>query len=115
VQEPEPQWQQPSFPSESQPASAPVEGIVTSGSSVVRRGAVPPPSVIETVVGTVAGLVWPVMIVLAIMGAVAWWPAILIAIVGSAVLGNVRGHLKARRKAIGRGQALPPEQPNRRG
>ncbi|MBI4901560.1 MAG: hypothetical protein HY829_13945 [Actinobacteria bacterium] len=66
-----------------------------------------PPSATETLLGTVAGLVWPVMIVLAIMGAVSWWPAILVAIIASAVLGNTRNHLKARRRALDRRAGLP--------
>jgi len=47
------------------------------------------------------------MILLALMGAIGWWPAILIAIVSSTVLGNVGGHLKSRRKALGRGRGIP--------
>lgn len=106
--EPEPQWRQPSFPSENKPKAAPVEGTVASGSVLVPAGTTPPPSVVETAVKTVAGVVWPVMILLALMGAVGWWPAILIAIVGSTVLGNVGGHLRSRRKALGRGGRIPP-------
>jgi hypothetical protein len=48
------------------------------------------------------------MILLALMGVVGWWPAILIAIVGSTVLGNVGGHIRSRRKALGRGRRIPP-------
>jgi hypothetical protein len=106
--EPEPQWRQPSFPSDNDPKAAPAEGPVASGSVLVPRGAVPPPTVMETTIATVGGVVWPVMIVLALMGAVPWWPAILIAIVTSTVLGNVRRHMKAQRKALGRGGTIPP-------
>lgn len=106
--EPEPQWRQPSFPTENDPKAAPVEGSVASGSVIVPRGGVAPPSVVETAVATVGGVVWPVMIVLALMGTIGWWPAVLIAIVTSTVLGNVRRHLKARRKALGRGRTIAP-------
>jgi len=106
--EPEPQWRQPSFPSENKPKAAAVEGTVASGSVIVPAGTTAPPSVVETAVKTVAGVVWPVMILLALMGAIGWWPAILIAIVGSTVLGNVGGHLRSRRKALGRGRTIAP-------
>jgi hypothetical protein len=105
--EPEPQWRQPSFPSENEPKATPVEGPVASGSVIVPATPMAPPSVVETTVKTVAGVVWPVMIVLALMGMIDWWPAILIAIVGSTVLGNVGGHLKSRRKALGSGRGIP--------
>ena len=111
--EPEPQWQQPSFSPENGSKPSRVEKPVVSGSVIVPRGRIAPPSVVETTIATVGGMVWPVMIVLALMGAIGWWPAILIAIVTSTVLGNVRGHLKARRKALGRGQTLPPTHRNR--
>ena len=83
-------------------------GPVASGSVIVPAVTTAPPSVVETAVKTVAGVVWPVMILLALMGAIGWWPAILIAIVSSTVLGNVGGHLRSRRKALGRGQRIPP-------
>ena len=111
--EPEPQWRQPSFPTANEPQSAPVDGAVASGSVIVPRGGVAPPSVVETTLATVGGVVWPVMILLALMGVVGWWPAILVAIVTSTVLGNVRGHLKARRKALGRGRTRATGAPTR--
>jgi len=102
--EPEPQWQQPSFSPENGAKPSPAEKpVVVSGSVIARRVGVAPPSVAETMIATVGGLVWPVMILLALMQAVGWWPAILVAIVTSTVLGNVRRHMKARRKALGRG------------
>lgn len=107
VGEPEKQWQQPAFDPANDPSNAPIEGTVYSASgqalAPVKRSA--PPSVAETVVSTIAGLVWPVMIVLAIAGVVSWWPAILIALVSSVVAGNITGHLKARRAALTRGEA----------
>ena len=106
--EPEPQWRQPPFSSENEPKAAPLKGPVASGSVIVPAGTTAPPSVVETAVKTVAGVVWPVMILLALMGAIGWWPAILIAIVSSTVLGNVGGHLRSRRKALGRGRTIAP-------
>jgi hypothetical protein len=106
--EPEPQWRQPSFPSENEPPATPVESTVASGSVILPATPTPPPSVVETVVKTVAGVVWPVMIVLAIMGVMGWWQAIIVAIVASAVLGNVGGHLRSQRKALSRGRRIPP-------
>ncbi|HET7723192.1 MAG TPA: hypothetical protein VFK68_01025 [Propionibacteriaceae bacterium] len=100
--EPQPQWQQPPFTSEPAPAPEPLQGSIVPSSVVVSRGRVAPPSVAETFFGTVAGLIWPVMIVLAIMGVVGWWPAILVAIVASTVLGSTQNHLKARRRALRR-------------
>ncbi|CAL8977459.1 hypothetical protein PROP_02201 [Propionicimonas sp. T2.31MG-18] len=98
----EPTWQQPGFDASQ---DAPLEGPVysASGAPLVPRPVSPPPSVTETVVTTIGGLVWPVMILLAIMGQIGWWPAMLIALVSSVVLGNVGAHLKARRRALGRG------------
>jgi hypothetical protein len=106
--EPEPQWRQPSFPSENEQKATPVDIPVASGSVLVPATPIAPPSVVETTVKTVAGVVWPVMIVLAIVGVMGWWQAIIVAIVASAVLGNVGGHLRARRKAVSRGRAIPP-------
>ncbi len=103
--QPEPQWQQPEFQPPPPPYGALVEGQVYSGSSphaqLVPPRASLPPSVPETVLQTVNGLVWPVMIVLAIMGVVGWWPAVIIALVSNVVLENVRRHLRARRRALG--------------
>jgi len=97
-----PQWQQPDLAAQGGD-EAPLEGPVysASGAALTPRRPASPPSIAETVVNTVAGVVWPVMIVLALMGQIAWWPAVLIALVTSVVLGNVSGHLSARRKALG--------------
>lgn len=100
--EPEPQWQQPPFPSEPEPAPEPVQGSVVPSAVIVPRERLAPPSVAETALGAVAGMIWPVMIVLAIMGVVGWWPAILVAIIASTVLGSTQNHLKARRRALRR-------------
>jgi hypothetical protein len=101
--QPEPQWQQPEFQPEPPLYGAPLEGQLytgPSGQQLVSRPASLPPSVPETVLQTLNGLVWPVMIVLAIMGTVGWWPAIITALVANVVLENVRRHLRSRRRAI---------------
>lgn len=106
--EQEPLWQQPSFQPGKDPGPAPSEPLVASGSVIVPAGAVPPPSVIESTVRTISGVVWPVMIVLWLMGTVSFWPAILVAIVTTTVLGNVSRHLKARRKVVARTRRITP-------
>lgn len=109
--EQEPQWQQPSFqPDNESPVPPRVDQVVT-GSVIVPAEPALPPSAMETAVNTVAGVIWPVMIVLAIMGMLQWWPAILIAIVTTTVLGNVGGHLTSRRKAAARVRMIPPTDP----
>ncbi len=106
--EQEPQWQQPSFQPAPDPAPAPAGPPVTSGSLILPAGRVQPPSAVETTVRTLSGLVWPVMILLAIMGVAPFWPAILAAIVTSTVLGNVSRHLKARRKVAALPRRITP-------
>ncbi len=106
--EQEPQWQQPSFDAGAPAETVRGEGLVVSGPLIVPAEPPMPPSAMETAVNTLAGVIWPVMIVLAIMNTIGWWPAILIAIVTTTVLGNVGGHLKSRRKALGRGRTIPP-------
>jgi hypothetical protein len=100
----EKEWQQPDFQGDVAPP-APLEGPVysASGSQVAPYT---PPSVAETVLSTVSGLVWPVMILLAIMGRISWVPAIIVAIATSVITDNVKKHLRARRKALSRG-AVP--------
>lgn len=100
TEQPEEQrWQQPEFaPGAEQPP-------VLSGQVVVPGERVPPPSTLETVVGVVAGLVWPVMMILGIFGPVPFWSALVIALVASWVLGAVKGQLKAQRR---RGVIAPP-------
>ncbi len=112
-EEQEPQWQQPSFQPDQDPQVPPRVDQVVTGSVIVPAEPALPPSAMETAVNTVAGVIWPVMIVLAIMGMVGWWPAILIAIVTTTVLGNVGGHLKSRRKAVTRTRRITPGDPGR--
>ena len=111
--EQEPQWQQPSFQPGKEPGPAPSEAPVAFGSVIVPAAAVPPPSVMESTVRTISGVVWPAMIVLWLMGAVSFWPAILVAIVTTTVLGNVSRHLKARRKQVARTRRVTPDDPGR--
>jgi hypothetical protein len=106
--EQEPQWQQPSFQPGKEPGPAPSEPPVSFGSLIVPAAAVPPPSVLESTVRTISGVVWPAMIVLWLMGAVSFWPAILVAIITTTVLGNVSRHLKARRKDVVRIRRITP-------
>lgn len=99
--EPEPQWRQPPFePPADEPAEPPV-----SGELLLPANAAPPPSVVESTLRVIAGVVWPIMIALAIFGIGGWMGNILIAIITSVVLGNVGEELKRRRKAAYR---LPP-------
>lgn len=91
------QWQQPQFQPDEPPAGQPVSGEV-----VVPGEPAPPPSVAEGVLRGVAGVVWPVMILLAILGYVGFWPAIIIALVTSSVLGQVTRTMSQRRKALAR-------------
>jgi hypothetical protein len=96
--EPEPQWRQPDFlPEESPEASA----VLPSASAEIVRPTLPP-SGLETTLATVSGLVWPVLILLALMGYIGFWPAIMIALITNVVAENVRRHLRQRRRALGR-------------
>lgn len=96
--EPEPQWQQPEFLPEERP-DAPPPAVVPSADDA--RPSLPP-SAIETALVTVSGLVWPVLILLALMGYIGLWPAILIALITNVVAENVRKHVRQRRRALGR-------------
>ena len=92
---PEPSWQQPPFAPQPDPETAPV----LSGAIVVPNSQMPPPSVVESAINVVRGVLWPVMLVLAIFGPMNLFTAIAIAIVGGAVLGQVSRELKRRRRA----------------
>jgi hypothetical protein len=104
VGEPEREWQQPPFQQPSfpqQPDPAPSGNDVPYPSQVVvPRPVMPPPSLAETVVGSLAGVVWPVMILLAVFTHIGFWPAIIFALIASTVLGNIRGHLRSQRRAL---------------
>lgn len=102
TQEPEEQrWQQPAFQPEPEFTQAPMTGPV-----VVPRASVPPPSGFESVVGSLAGLVWPVMILLAVFTRFPFWTAIIIALIASTVLGALKKNLKQRRHSTGSDQGF---------
>nr|WP_300150742.1 hypothetical protein [Propionicimonas sp.] len=105
--EPEPQWQQPAFRPEENPEAPPP--VVVPPAEVVRPTL--PPSGLETALATASGLVWPVLILLAIMGYIGWWPAVMIALITNVVAENVRKHLRQRRRALG--SQLPDENDRR--
>ena len=89
----EQQWQQPSFvPRQEQTP-------VVSGQVLVPREQLPPPSAVENVVSTLAGLVWPVMVAIGIFTGFPFWTALIIAFVASAVLGAVKRQLRSQRRA----------------
>jgi hypothetical protein len=98
VEEPEPQWQQPGFLPEERPDASP-PAVVPSAD--VERASLPP-SGTETALVTLSGLVWPVLILLALMGYIGFWPAILIALITNVVAENVRKYLRQRRRALDR-------------
>ena len=94
TEQPEDQrWQQPSFAPGSEPTP------VVSGQILVPGEQVPPASTVETVVSTLAGLVWPVMLIIGIFTGFPFWTALIIAFIASSVLGAVKGQLRARRRA----------------
>ena len=97
----EQRWQQPSFVPGSEPSP------VVSGNVLVPGEQPPPPSAVETIVSTLAGLVWPVMLAIGIFTGFPFWTALIIAFIASSVLGAVKGQLRAsrRRAAI---QPPPP-------
>jgi hypothetical protein len=99
VGEPEREWEQPAFGSNEDDVAG-GHGVVVPQPMQVPVTYSAPASVAEVVVSSLAGVVWPVMIVLAIFGVLAWWPAIIIALVASAFLGNIRGQLRSRRRAL---------------
>ncbi|MFT4296837.1 MAG: hypothetical protein QM582_15650 [Micropruina sp.] len=110
--EPEQRWQQPTFgpePTWTGPANpAGPTGVPAPAPHPVYPSArqVPPPSTVETVVGTLAKVVWPVAIVLFITTHMGFVPLMIIAIVANMILGAIKKNLRQRRYA-----ALPPSYP----
>ncbi len=111
VGEQEPQWQQPPFQPDNA-GSTPEPSPVASGSVILSRKASLPPSVPETVVRTLQGLIWPAFILLVVLGLVGWWPGMFATMVATIILSNVGRHLQQRRRAISRG-VVPPDEQNR--
>ncbi|MFT4216698.1 MAG: hypothetical protein QM619_05870 [Micropruina sp.] len=111
--QPEQRWQQPSFGPEPNwtgsvppnpagpPAPAPTPHPVHPSARQV-----PPASTVETVVGTLAKVVWPVAIVLLITTRMGFVPLVIIAIVANMLLGAIKKNLRQRRYA-----SLPPSYP----
>jgi hypothetical protein len=94
TEQPEEQhWQQPSF------APGSEQTPVVSGHVLVPGEQPPPPSAVETAVGTFAGLVWPVMVAVSLSTHLSLFTALIIAFIVSSVLGTVKRQLRARRRA----------------
>ncbi len=110
TEEPEERWQQPSFGPQPPPQGPdyPLYGAPLPASRPFYPPArqVPPPSTLETVVGAVSRVIWPVAILLFITTHMGFFPLIVIAIVANMVLGSIRRSLRQRRFA-----ALPPDPP----
>lgn len=101
--EPEQRWQQPAFgpaPDEPVQPSYPIE---MGGGVPARR--VPPPSTAESVVGALAKVIWPVVILWIVFGHGAFFPLLIVALVASTLLSSVKKSLRRRRYAA----ALPPQ------
>lgn len=107
--EQEPRWQQPDFqPTQGEPEyfTPSPHQAVTPWSSPTN---IPPPSTFETVVGTLASLVWPIAIALFFFTRVSFWPALIGAIIIGTVLSAVKKNLKQQRRA--RASYTPPPGP----
>ena len=103
VSEPDPvgdseqRWQQPSFTPGPESLQNPVTGSVLPAAG----RPVSPPSPFESVVGALAGIVWPVAILLIIFTKLAFWPVLIAAIVAGTVLGALKRNQRQRRLAGG--------------
>ena len=107
--ESEPRWQQPSFTPDADPQyTQPVTGrVIVPGAT----GRVPPPSGFETVIGTLAKLVWPVAIMAIIFTHLTFWPVLIVAIVLGTVLSALKNNLRQRRRAIAQQPGNPSSGP----
>jgi len=97
-------WQQPPFVPEQESAQAATGEVVVPG-QFAGQGLEPaeerrPPSVLESTINVVNGVLWPVLIGLAIFSIGNWWLNIFIAIVASSLLGGIATELKRRRKYL---------------
>lgn len=97
-------WQQPPFEPEQQFLHPGAAGVVVPAQSA-GYGLVPaeerrPPSVLESTLNVVNGVLWPVLIGLAFFGVGSWWLNIFIAIAASSLLGGIATELKRRRKYL---------------
>lgn len=111
--EPEQRWQQPSFgpqPSDGRsdfpgyhpqpPAPRPFYPVTHP---------VPPASTLETVVGTLSKLVWPIAILLVFTTQLSFFSMMITAIVVNVVLGAIKKNLRQRRYAAPPPPPAPPE------
>lgn len=99
----QPRWQQPDWTEatpaeEADPILNPPPAPPLSGSIIVPRTPTPPPSVLESTLNVVTGVIWTAAIALAIFGYGGWVSNILIAIVASALFGGIAGEMKKRRR-----------------
>ena len=97
-------WQQPPFEPE-QHSVQPPPGELVVPDQVAGYGLVPaadrrPPSVLESTLNVVNGVLWPVLIGLAIFGVGSWILNIFVAIVASSLLGGIANELRRRRKYL---------------
>ena len=97
-------WQQPPFVPEDQ-APQPAPGEVVVPGQFAGLGLVPaherrPPSVLESTINVVNGVLWPVLIGLVFLGVGSWMLNIVIAIVASSALGGIASELRRRRKYL---------------
>ncbi|HRA07076.1 MAG TPA: hypothetical protein PKV13_10735 [Propionicimonas sp.] len=107
TEEPQGRWHQPPFAPGSDPADAPVVSgsVVVPGEPAVPASA---PGVAESMLNVVIGVIWPVAILLGVLGVGAFMMNVLVAIISSIVLGQVAKELKRRRIARALGER-PPE------
>lgn len=111
--EPEPQWQQPAFgPKPEDEAVQQPAPLQSWPGGIVQRLEPEPPSSAETVIGALAGLVWPVAMIAWIFGGAGFLPMLMVALIGSTVLGALKKNMKQRRvaRATNLSQLPPPEQ-----
>lgn len=97
-------WQQPPFEPEQQSLHPGTADVVVPG-QLAGYGLVPaeerrPPSVLESTLNVVNGVLWPVLIGLVFFGIGGWVLNIFIAIVASSLLGGITTELKRRRKYL---------------
>jgi hypothetical protein len=97
-------WQQPPFVPE-QESAQPATGEVVVPGQFVGQGLVPaeerrPPSVLESTLNVVNGVLWPVLIGLVFFGIGNWVLNIFVAIAASSLLGGIATELKRRRKYL---------------
>jgi hypothetical protein len=97
----QPDWDSPIDESEQDPPKPTGElAEPLAGGVIVPVSRPASPSVVESGLRVISGIVWPVAIVLAILGFGGWVLNMALAFVVSALLGNLATELKRRRKGI---------------